>query len=103
MAGYNLVMTYRNLEVKPVNIAGVPGFQIQGIWRACSDSFWETVAHAAIFPTSERAERFLKRVKATPWWEWKGSGQWGVPVSHVLSNTDYIQHHAPVYCPVSFN
>jgi hypothetical protein len=94
------LMTFRNFKVQPVVIAGVPGFQVQAIWRACSDSLWETMAHAAVFPTRERAERMMARIQAKPWWEWSGKGCWGVPVGRGLSNLDYIQEHVAVYCPL---
>ena len=63
----------RNLEVVEVNINGMVGFQIQGIWRACSDSLWETIAHAAVFRDRVRANKFLAKVKTRPSWEynWK--------------------------------
>ena len=53
----------RNLQVVKVNIKGMDGFQIQGLNRACSDSLWEPIAHAAVFREEKRAERFLQKVR----------------------------------------
>jgi len=85
----------RNLSVVNVNVLGMNGYQIQGIHRACSDSLWETAAHAAIFRDKARAERFLERVKkAGPYdlnWEY-----WGVPQGARVSAVDaYKNHVAP--------
>jgi hypothetical protein len=84
----------RNLSVVNVNVKGMVGYQIQGIHRACSDSMWETVAHAAIFRDKARAERFLKRVKTSLHdINWK---YWGVPQGAYVSAADaYKDHVAP--------
>jgi hypothetical protein len=92
-------MTFRNHSVQPVTIAGVKGFQVQCLYRDCSDSMWEPMAHAAVFQTRERAERMLKRVKTKASWEYDWS-QWGVPVSHTLSVCSAVQNHVHVYSPL---
>lgn len=88
----------RNLRIEAVTIAGVSGWQVQGIFRACSDSLWEPIAHAAVFAQAEyyRAEKLLARIRSKPSWEWKGKGCWGVPVGNSLSKIDAIQQHV---CP----
>ena len=82
----------RNLQVVEVKIKGMTGFQIHGIHRACSDSFWEPIAHAAIFRDEKRAERFLQKVRSvSPWnrnWEY-----WGVPQNHCVSAADAFKGH----------
>lgn len=80
----------RNLEVATVRVAGMIGYQIHGLYRDCSDSFWEVVAHAAIFRDKARAERFLKKVKSKHSWQydWK---YWGVPQDNVINGTEAIQ------------
>lgn len=83
-------MTVRNLKPAPVTLAGVSGFQLQGIWRMDSDSFWEPIVHAAVFPSLERAAAFLERVQATPSWNFNWEF-WGKPVSTVHSNLDAMQ------------
>jgi hypothetical protein len=100
-------MTIRNLEIKQVTIAGIAGFQIQGIYRDCSDSFWETIAHAAVFKDRRRAERFLEKVKAVPSWEYgrlKTGGypeqQWGAPVGAYTSVSNLIQTNVAAYSPL---
>lgn len=85
----------RDLSVVNVNVKGMNGYQIEGIRRACYDSPWEIVAHAAIFRDKARAERFLERVKkAGPHnlnWEY-----WGVPQGAWVSDIDaYKNHVAP--------
>jgi len=55
----------RNLSVVNVNVKGMIGYQIQGIHRACSDSLWETVAHAAIFRDKARAESYTISIGST--------------------------------------
>ena len=80
----------KNLQVVKVNIKGMDGFQIQGLDRACSDSLWEPIAHAAIFRDEKRAERFLQKVRVSSPWNrnWK---YWGVPQSHKVSGCDAFQ------------
>ena len=80
----------KNLQVVKVNIKGMDGFQIQGLNRACSDSHWEAIAHAAIFRDEKRAERFLQKVRGTSPWNrnWK---YWGVPQTHKVSGCDAFQ------------
>ena len=82
----------RDLKVVPIKVAGMAGFQIQGIHRACSDSLWEVVAHAAVFRDQARAERFLQKVKGKCSWEydWK---YWGVPHDHMVSDIDAFKGH----------
>ncbi|MEY4331962.1 MAG: hypothetical protein RLZZ196_700 [Bacteroidota bacterium] len=86
----------RDLEVVEVKIHGMTGYQIQGIWRACSDSLWETIAHAAVFRDKARAEKFLLRVKGRPSWQqdWK---HWGKPVTYICNKIDCIQDSVNVY------
>jgi hypothetical protein len=82
----------RNLKVVPVEVCGMSGWQIQGIDRACSDSLWEVIAHAAIFRDESRAERFLEKVCRKSSWEydWK---YWGVPCGSRVSPADAFQSH----------
>lgn len=86
----------RNLSVVEVEIRGMIGYQVQGLWRSCSDSLWETVAHASVFRDRNRAERFLKKCLSRPSWEydWKW---WGKPASYIHSYVDAIQSPVPVY------
>lgn len=86
----------RDLTVVEVVIHGMRGYQIQGLWRACSDSLWETLAHAAIFRDRVRAERFLKKCRTKPSWEYNMK-HWGVPTNHCISVVDAIQTPAKVY------
>ena len=84
-------------EVKEVNVKGQIGFQICALYRDCSDSFYEPIVHAAIFPNRERAEKFLKRaIRRKSPWEYDFS-QWGVSPSCGLSNSCAIQFYAPIY------
>ena len=82
----------RNLQVIKVNIKGMEGFQIQGLDRACSDSFWEPIAHAAIFRDEKRAELFLQKVRKSNSWSrnWK---YWGAPQDHYIGPADAFKHH----------
>ena len=80
-------MTMRDFRVVQVNIAGMTGYQIQALWRMCSDSFWETVVHDAVFPDQDRAQRFLERVKRRPSWKINGA-HWGKPVDSVSNAAD---------------
>ena len=80
----------RNLQVVKVNIKGIDGFQIQGLDRACSDSHWEPIAHAAIFRDEKRAERFLQKVRGSSPWKLNYK-YWGVPQSHKVSGCDAFQ------------
>lgn len=82
----------KNLKVVPINVAGMAGFQIQGIHRACSDSLWEVVAHAAVFRDQARAERFLQKVKGKSSWDYDMK-YWGVPHDHRISVIDAFQGH----------
>ena len=75
----------RNLQVDAVEINGMIGYQIHGLHRACSDSLWEVVAHAAIFRDKARAERFLAKVKSAGKFNY---AYWGVPQDHVISAID---------------
>lgn len=93
----------RNLRIEAVTIAGVSGWQVQGDWRACSDSLWEPLAHAAVFVQAEydRAEKLLAKMRSKPSWEWSGKGCWGVPIGNGLSKIDYIQAHVAAYTVLS--
>ena len=86
----------RDLRVVEVQIHGMTGYQIQGSWRACSDSLWETIAHAAVFRDRARAERFLVKVKTRPSWQcnWQ---HWGKPADYLHSSIDAIQSSVTVY------
>ena len=86
----------RDLQVVQVKIQGMTGYQIQGSWRSCSDSLWETIAHAAVFLDLARAQRFLTVVKSKSSWEynWKN---WGKPADYCHSYVDTIQESVPVY------
>jgi hypothetical protein len=77
-------MLARNFNVIEVEINGMSGYQVQGWYRDCSDSMFETVAHAAVFRDRARAERFLKRSKPFPK-DWK---HWGKPVDHMPHPAD---------------
>jgi hypothetical protein len=48
-------MSIRDLTVCEIKIHGMKGYQVQGLYRPCSDSFWEPVAHAAVFKDRLRA------------------------------------------------
>lgn len=86
---------YKNLQVREVNVLGMKGYQIQGIWRACSDSFWEDIAHGAVFRSRSRAEAFLKRILAD---RWSIHGKyWGKPYGYCASQCDYSQTPVSVY------
>ena len=80
----------RDLHVTPVTIAGMPGFQIHGLRRACSDSFWEVAAHAAVFRDRARAERFLAKIKPGR----IDYAYWGVPNNAITSPADAFKTHA---------
>ncbi len=82
----------RSLEVAAVKINGMIGYQIHGLHRACSDSLWEVVAHAAVFRDKARAERFLKKVMSKPSWNYDWQ-YWGVPQGHVVSSIDAFKGH----------
>jgi len=86
----------RDLQVVEVQIHGVTGYQVQGNWRACSDSLWETMAHAAVFRDRARAERFLAKVKTRSSWEWNWQ-HWGKPSNYIHSKIDAIQSSVTVY------
>jgi len=92
-------MTIRNIRVEATNIGGVSGWQVHAIFRACSDSLWEPLAHAAVFVQAEhdRAEKLVERMRSKPSWEWSGKDCWGVPVGNVLSKIDAIQKHVAPY------
>lgn len=82
-------MSVRNLEVATVRVAGVVGYQIHGLYRDCSDSFWEVIAHAAIFRDKARAERFLKKVqRKLSQFNWQ---YWGKPHDCFISGTEANQ------------
>lgn len=79
----------RNLQVATVRNAGVVGYQIHGLYRDCSDSLWDVIAHAAIFRDKARAERFLKKVqRKMSQFNWQ---YWGAPQDSVIYGTEAIQ------------
>jgi len=86
----------KNLRVVEVQIHGMTGYQIQGSYRDCSDSLWETVAHAAVFRDRARAERFLQKCSSRPSWEYKWR-HWGKPANYIHSSADAIQGSVTVY------
>jgi hypothetical protein len=84
-----------NLEVKPVHFRReLIGFCVAGVHRACSDSLWEPVSHAAIFKTQERAERLLAKVKSRSSLDWQ---HWGIPFGHSASSIDAFKHQPAYY------
>jgi len=78
----------RNLEVATVQIAGMIGYQIHGLYRDCSDSLYDVIAHAAIFRDKARAERFLAKVRSAGRLDWQF---WGVPQNSVIKGTEAVQ------------
>lgn len=84
---------YRNLQVTEVTVMGMKGYQIQGVWRMCSDSFWEDVAHGAVFRSRSRAEAFLRRIKASS----MRDQYWGKPHDYMTSMADCNQSCVNVY------
>lgn len=86
----------RDLRVVKVQIHGMTGYQIQGSWRDCSDSLWETIAHAAVFRDPTRAERFLQKCGSRPIWEYSWR-HWGKPANYCHSSVDAIQTPVAVY------
>ena len=78
----------RSLEVATVKVAGMIGYQIHGLYRDCSDSLYDVIAHAAIFRDKSRAERFLAKVRSAGRLDWQF---WGVPQGNVISGTEAIQ------------
>jgi hypothetical protein len=86
----------RNLFVAEVQIQGMTGYQVQGMYRACSDSFWETVAHAAVFRDMARAERFLQKCGSRSGWGYDWN-HWGRPADCVPHSADYLKKSVPVY------
>ena len=89
-------MSIRDLTVCEIKIHGMKGYQVQGLYRPCSDSFWEPVAHAAVFKDHLRAEKFLKKCKSRPSWEYDWE-HWGKPADYVRSLADYVQQSVAVY------
>ena len=89
-------MSIRDITVCEIKIHGMKGYQVQGLYRPCSDSFWEPVAHAAVFKDRLRAERFLKKCKSRPSWEYDWE-HWGKPADYVRSLADCIQQPVAVY------
>lgn len=89
-------MTVRNLQVTRVTIHGMIGFQVQALYRDCSDSMYDTIAHAAIFRDEKRAAAMLRRIQGKPSWEWDWK-QWGAPAGVHFSGTEAFQASAPVY------
>lgn len=82
-----------NLSVVEVQVHGMTGYQVQGWYRACSDSFFETVAHAAVFRDRARAERFLQRSKPYPK-DWR---HWGKPADCITGPADYLKGSVSIY------
>lgn len=89
-------MSVTNLQVEAVTIAGVAGFQVQGLHRACSDSLWEPLAHEAIFRDRARAERFLAKVRSKPSWEWNWA-HWGAPHDARITDIDAFKSTVAPY------
>jgi hypothetical protein len=84
-----------SLEVKPVYCGRQHiGYSVAGLHRACSDSLWEPIAHAAIFATQARAEAFLAKVKARGRFDWQ---HWGIPFGHSASSIDAFKHRPAYY------
>lgn len=86
----------RDLSVVEVQIHDMTGYQIQGSYRDCSDSLWETVAHAAVFRDRARAERFLQKCGSRPSWEYNWH-HWGKLANYSHSFADAIQGSVAVY------
>lgn len=86
----------RDLRVVEVEINGMPGYQVQGLWRSCNDSLWETIAHAAVFRDLRRAQKFLLKCRTRPSWEYNWTW-WGKPANYVHSYVDALQSPVPVY------
>ena len=78
----------RNLEVATVKVAGMIGYQVHGLYRDCSDSLYDVIAHAAIFRDKARAERFLAKVRSAGRLDWQF---WGVPQDNVIRGTEAVQ------------
>lgn len=81
-------MAIRNLQVATVKVAGMIGYQIHGLYRDCSDSLFDVIAHAAVFRDKARAERFLARVRNADRIDWNF---WGAPQDNFISGTEAIQ------------
>lgn len=83
-------MAIRSLEVATVKVAGIIGYQIHGLYRDCSDSLYEVIAHAAVFRDKARAERFLAKVRASGrlHFNWQ---HWGKPHNCIISGTEAVQ------------
>jgi hypothetical protein len=86
----------RDLRVVEVQIHGMTGYQVQGSYRDCSDSLWETVAHAAVFQDRARAERFLQKCSNRPSWTYNWH-HWGKPADYIHSQVDAVQGLVSVY------
>lgn len=85
----------RDLRVVKVQICGMTGYQVQGWYRDCTDSFWETVAHAAVFRDIVRAEQFLQKCKKVGrQYDWR---HWGKPADYCRNTADAIQRSVAVY------
>ncbi len=83
------------MKVLPVRLRReIVGYQVAGVHRACSDSLWEPIAHAAIFRTEERAERFLAKVRAAGLIDWN---HWCIPFGHTTSPVDAFHHQVATY------
>jgi hypothetical protein len=78
----------RSLEVATVKVADVIGYQIHGLYRDCSDSLYEVIAHAAVFRDKARAERFLAKVRASGRIDWQF---WGVPQNNFIRGIEAVQ------------
>lgn len=84
-----------HMKVLPVRLRReIVGYQVAGFHRACSDSLWEPIAHAAIFRTEERAERFLAKVRAAGRIDWN---HWGIPFGHITTPVDAFHHEVAHY------
>jgi hypothetical protein len=84
-----------NLHVTSVNLGRKHiGYSVAGFHRACSDSLWEPIAHAAIFTDPFRAKKFLSKIKARGRIDWQ---HWGVPFGHAVSSIDAFKYRPPYY------
>lgn len=83
-------MTTRNFQVVTVKVADMIGYQIHALYRDCSDSMYEVIAHAAVFRDKARAERFLNKVCSSGrlHFNWQ---YWGKPQNCVISGIEANQ------------
>lgn len=89
-----------HLTVEEVNIEGMIGYQIQGLFCEGSDGMFEPIAHAAIFRTRARAVAALERCKAVAPWS-RDYSEWGLPVGACVDRCACIQRHVAPYTVIS--